>query len=209
MLDIRNPIFTPDGSRVYFQRYEEDLGDVSSIYGATWSLASDGSGVPDLFETPLDSACGGQAEPVFDPATGDLVLEHSVCIDTSNEGFYLYGVDGTQKQKLVDTTSLTTWERGGGVHDCKDFLCSAFPQGGAAGAIYLVDPAGAQMAPLVVGSAGTIPTWPTLSPDDSHLVYCLRNTSTNAADLHVVDLTTTDLADTALTADGASCAPAF
>src|SRR5690606_2289 len=109
----------------------------------------------------------------------------------------------------LDTAPFTTWDRGVYAHDGSAFLFSAFDDETGVGGLYVVVPASGQLGLVVVGDERTIPSHPALSPDDSHIVYCLFDTETNTRDLHVIDLTTDDLTDTPLTTDGVSCSPAF
>lgn len=202
-IDVRNPAFSADGAKVYYAYGEQTIG--SSAGGTrTWSVAADGSALPELLDTP--AACSVASAVSVDPATGKVLITQAVCAQASDNAFVFFTANGQPAETVLPFGSLSPslnqprWAPDGSV-----FLFGA-SEGSAAGLYaYLTDKKAASKI-IDAGPNRTIESG-SVAPDGSAIVYCLRDG--DAKDLHVLDLTKTPPVDSALTNDGASCNPSF
>ncbi|MCA9597950.1 MAG: hypothetical protein KC776_31780 [Myxococcales bacterium] len=200
-VDVRNPAFTPDGQNVFYEYGEYNGG---SWFVAPWWVAANGSAVPSLFQTSLGCSINGNV--AFNPATGDLLMEHTVCIPGTKGGYYLYPAAGGAPVQLVDEAGANL-ERPVFSHDGSAFLFTARSASDGIQSAYLYFMAQQQIAPVIDGASGVDIVNGAIAPDDAHIVYCVQQGS--STDLHVLDLTVDPPADKVLTNDGASCDPVF
>lgn len=207
-VDVREPVFNLDGTRVIYDHGESDTG--TSGYVSIWSVAADGSELPSSLDLPKNNACAVNNDGLLNPKTGDLLVEHSVCIGAEPSGYFSYPSAGGEPVQLFDDDGATlTGGRPVFSSDGAAILFVARPHATQVTSIYLLAVATKQVGALIEGSADIDVLNPALSPDDSHLIYCRHDRTSGAHDLHVVDLTTDPIQDTPLTTDGVSCEPVF
>jgi hypothetical protein len=215
-ISVDAPMFTADGTGILY-----DFGnwwyEGTSLQGGSfpWRVPA-GGGLPDSFPTVTSCTV---IEPSVNPATGEILLIHSVCVNSEDEGIFLYpSTGGTTPEKLVDygygagqmRPSLTTasW-----VGDGSGFVFVAtvdIPANDTTvetSALLAYDMATATISPLVLAEPNTYITSATIAPDATSLVYCLRHD--DVTDLHAIDLTQAEPEDRPITTDGKSCYPAF
>jgi Tol biopolymer transport system component len=198
-IDVRNPSFSPDGQNVYYE-YGEYTG---SWYVAPWWVAADGSAVPSLLQT--EPNCTINSNPTFNPVTGDLLLQHTVCLGGVHGGFFLYAKGGGEPVHLVDDQGLDLdfpvfTADGSGllfVARTSDQIQSLY--------MYVFDTQ--QIVTVVAGTADVGVVNAALSSDLQHLVYCLKQG--DSTDLWMLDGTVDPPSTVRLTDDGASCDPVF
>lgn len=200
-IDVRNPSFSPDGQRVYFE-YGEYTG---SWYVAPWWVPADGSAVPSLVQT--DISCTINSNPTFNPVTGDLLLKHTVCLGGVHGGYFLYPKAGGAPVHLVDdqgsdlstTPPVFTSDGGGFLFTARtsDQIQSLF--------LYVMD--SQQILTLVAGDANTDIVNASISRDVLHVVYCVKQGG--SMDLRMLDASVDPATTVALTQDGVSCDPVF
>lgn len=216
-VEVRNPVFSADGATVLFN-YGEYWYEGTKLQGgsAVWSVPSDASSLPTL---PWAIPGCSVTSPSADPKTGRIVVNHSVCTDSGNEGLWLYTLDGSAPpEQLVKYGAIdpalepVAWAKDG----------SGFVFVGTIGkqvngttvskrSVLAFDLASKNVVEIAV------PTDPnaavrdaTLAPDASAVVYCLATdvpSGGQTLDLHLVDVTANPPTDTALTNDGKSCSP--
>ena len=201
-VDVRNPAFSSDGQRVFFD-YGEFAG--GSWYVAPWSVGADGSAVPELFQTNLSCSINGFAS--FNPVTGDLLLKHSVCVPGTPSGYYLYPKAGGAPVQLIDGDSFDLSERAVFSHAGESFLFTAKPSPGKESSLYLYVLASQKVQTLVNGENGYDVVNVALSPDNLQFVYCTSNG--DSKDLWLLDLSVEPFVHERLTQDGMSCSPVF
>lgn len=180
-----------------------------------WIVPAAG-GLPALF--PSVTSCT-VVNPSVNPATGDVRLVHSVCVNSQDEGLFLYpAAGGTEPIQLLT--------RGYGPDQVDPSLTTASWLGDGSGFIFvgsidiergdtidrspsllLFDMETLGVTPIIVPEADNYVRSGTVSADGSSLVYCLQHAA--GLDLHGLDLTQDPVVDAPLTDDGASCAPAF
>ncbi|MEZ4221913.1 MAG: hypothetical protein R3B13_13355 [Polyangiaceae bacterium] len=200
-IDVRNPVFTPDGLNVFYEYGEYNGG---SWYVAPWWVGSGGNAVPSLFQT--QQSCSINNNPAVNPVTGDLLLKHTVCLPSVKGGYYLYPAAGGTPTQLVDETG-SDLRRPVFSFDGSAFLFTARSSTDQIQSLYLYLLSTQQLALVISGSQGVDVVDGSFAPDNAHIVYCVNQAgSTN---LRLFDLSVDPPVDTPLTSDGASCSPVF
>lgn len=202
-IDVRDPAFSPDGQFVVFDYGE---GDFQEGYVAPWVVSAAGDSLPSLLETDFDCSVNGNGR--FNPATGDLLLAHVVCLPEVDSGYYLYPSNGGAPDYIVNEVGgdLST-EPPAFSHDGAVLAYTARSYADEVQSLYAYILGERTVVPLVLGAEGIDIVNASIAPDDLHLVYCVRQG--DAYDLRLLDLTTEPATDTALTDDGVSCDPEF
>ena len=202
-IDVRDPAYSADGQYIVFDYGE---GDSQGGYVAPWVLAADGSSLPSLIQTNLDCSVNGNA--AFNPVTGDLLLEHAVCIGSQKGGYFLYPNAGGGPDFLVNDTGISiSGEPPAFSADGSLFVFTARAYSDNVQSLYAYIMRDRTVVPLIAGSPGTDIVNASFSPDDRYMVYCIR--TDNAYDLRVVDFGLDPPVDSALTSDGISCDAVF
>jgi hypothetical protein len=216
-IEVRDPVFSLDGASVLY-----DFGNYwyegTSLKGgsAPWGVSSAGNGVPSLF--PTQASCT-IVSPSFNPATGDVVLIHSVCVNSSDVGIFSYPKAGGAPTKLVaqaygvgfvrPSLEAVSW-----IVDGSGFIFPGLTDVQASNttntvrALFAYSVAKNAFSAIVLPQAGETVQNAAISKDAQTIVYCVRHAD-STTDLHVVDLTPSTPTDTALTTDGKSCSPKF
>lgn len=213
-IDVSTPVFSADGASVIF-----GLGNYwwenNMLAGGTWpwSVSATG-GLPTQWPTPIDCSV---VYPSRNPATGQLLFIHSVCIPGgAGNGLFLYPANGSSTpQQLVASSrasggidvSLSTpsW-----LADGTGFLyiASSADTDWRPG-IFLFDLAHATSTLLLPPPADSAIDDVAISPDGTKIVYCLRDYASSSQNLLLIDLVPATPTTTALTTDGKSCSPSF
>ncbi len=202
-IDVRDPAFSADGQNVVFDYGE---GDVQGGYVAPWFVPADGSALPSSIDTNLDCSVNGNA--AFNPATGDLLLTHVVCLPGVGAGFYSYPAAGGAPEYLVDEKGVSiasdppAFSADGSV-----FVYAARSDSDNIQSLYVYVVSQKQVSPLLLGGNGVDIVNATFAPDNAHMVYCTK--AGDAYDLHLIDLGVDPPTDVPLTNDGASCDAVF
>lgn len=211
--DISYPEWTADGSKVLYD-FGEYWWENQQFRGGTFPwIVSAAGGASSEFQTP--TVCS-VLYPARNPATGEFLLIHSVCIpgESDGDGLYLYPAAGS----LTPTQLVASAHVDGNV-DVSLVKPAWWPDGSAilfVGGMVETNWAWSLLAyDLTQRSLILIATPPdgssiygvAVAPDASKLVYCLRQDDTGAEDLHLMDLTQNPVTDTAITHDGRSCDP--
>lgn len=216
--DVSNPEWTADGSHVLF-----DFGTYwyqgGTLRGGSfpWSISAAGGDAPSSVLTPTD--CGQVIYPSRNPVTGDILFLDEICIPGQGEGdgLYLYPADGSKTPKKIIASAHVDG-------NVDVFLAKPawFPDG--SGFLFIGGVTETDWRPSLLAYDMTndkislLATAPeetgidsvALSPDATKVVYCLRqNNGAFVANLHLIDLTSSSLTDTAITTDGKSCSPSF
>jgi hypothetical protein len=210
------PVFSLDGASVLY-----DFGNYwyeGTLQGGTapWSVSAAGNGVPKLF--PTQASCS-IVNPSVNPATGDVVLIHSVCVNSSDAGIFSYPKAGGAPTKLVaqaygvgnvrPSLQAVSWVVDGsaflfvGLTDVQRNNTTATVR-----ALFAYAVAKNTFSAIVAPQDGETVQNATISKDALTIVYCVRHADATT-DLHVVDLTPSTPTDTPLTTDGKSCSPKF
>ena len=214
-IDVSNPMWTADGASVIFD-YGEYWWEGTTIKGGTfpWVVSAAGGQFPSA--VPTTTACT-VLYPSRNPATGDIVFVHSVCIPGSGaSGLYLYPERGSTDPKPLIVSSRAS----GGVDvfsgtaswvaDGSGFLfLGSTEETNWSPSVLAYDMAGDTAAMVVPSPAGSSIRNVAASPDGSKFVYCLHDDDTSKEDLHLVDVSKSPPTDTAITNDGKSCRPSF
>jgi Tol biopolymer transport system component len=202
-IDVRDPAYSPDGQFVVFDYGE---GNGQSGYVAPWIVSSAGGSLPSLFQTGLDCSVNGNA--AFNPVTGDMLLMHVVCIGGVKGGYYLYPKQGGAPDYLVNEqgASLSS-EPPAFSFDGSVFVYSARAYADNIQSLYAYVMSERKVAPLVLGAQGMDIVNAAFSPDNAHMVYCVRQG--DVYNLRVIDLSLNPPTDKALTNDGVSCDAVF
>lgn len=213
-LEVSDPMWTADGANVIFN-FGEYWWEGTNLKGGTfpWVVSAAG-GVPS--ELPTSTACT-VLQPSRNPATGDMLFIHSVCIPGSGtSGLYLYPEGGSENPKQLLASSRTSGgvdvflETPSWIADGSGFLfLGSTEQTNWTPGVLLYDMAKGTATTLVAPPANGIIDSVTISSDGSTLVYATRNNDTGAHDLHRIDLTLSKPTDTAITTDGKSRRPWF
>lgn len=217
-IEVEDPAFSADGNQVIysFGNYWYE-GTTLSGGALPWRVPAAGGSLPSPF--PSNQGCS-VLNPSTNPATGEVLFRHSVCISSADEGLFLYPAEGGSKpKKLVGQTygpggvdpSLETasW-----VADGSGFVfvgTTEVSRNGTTEAVrslFLYDMAKGSVSPLVVPPPNNYVWNATIAPDASSIVYCLKQ-GDDRYDLHLIDLTATKATDVAITTDGKSCQPRF
>lgn len=214
--DVGDPEWTADGAHVVYD-FGSYWWEGTTLKGGSfpWLVAADGKSLPSSLEVqPICSVL----YPSRNPATGDFLFIHSVCVPGQGDGsgIYLYSAQGeADPTQLVSSTRVSggvdvfltkpSWFSDGsgflfvgGVEDT-DWRPSLLAYDAQTGDISLIVP-----APEGSGVRGVA-----VSPDSSKIVYCTYDTESDAQDLHLIDLSPATPTTVALTDDGNSCDPAF
>lgn len=217
-IEVDRPAFTQDGSELIYNFGNYWYAGTTLKGGSfPWSVSATGGALPAGFTTI--SSCS-VLHPAVNPATGEVLFIHSVCIRSADEGLFLYPKNGgTAPTMLVRARqgagqvdpSLTppSW-----VADGTGFVFVALASVDRSGttdtaqSLFLYDMTTNQTAPLVIPDPDEYVQAAAIAPDASAIVYCLRHGS-DAYDLHLIDLTTDPATDSPMTTDGKSCYPTF
>jgi hypothetical protein len=215
-ISVQDPVFTGDGRSVIY-----DFGnwwyEGTELQGGSlpWSVSTQGD-VPEFFSTI--SSCS-VINPSVNPATGDVLFIHSVCVHAEDEGIFLYpSGGGTEPTKLVD--------RGYGAGEVDPYLEKASWVADGSGFIFVgtievtrgtetdtansllaFDMTSGEIKVLVIPDAETSVRSAAVARDGSAIVYCLAHD--DVTDLHAIDLTLDPPEDAPITDDGKSCDPVF
>lgn len=215
-ITVQDPVYNLDGSAIIY-----DFGnwwyESTTLQGgsAPWFVSTSGEDLPELF--PISASCT-VVDPSINPATGEVLLVHSVCVSSADEGIYLYPPDGGEPTKLVN--------KGYGPNGVDPALQKASWLGDGSAFVFVgtieVDRAGqietansllyydmetAEIGVLVIPDSGANVRNATISPDGSVIIYCLAHDG--GLDLHAVDLTLDPPEEAPITNDGKSCDPSF
>ena len=211
-ISVDSPAFTADGSGVLY-----DFGnwwwEGTTLQGGSFPwLAPLNGDLPKSF--PTIASCS-VINPAVNPATGEVLFIHSVCVSSADEGLFLYPKKGGTNPTLlvprltgsghVDPSLETASWAGDGSGFV--FVGDVDVSSGRASALLAYDMASGDLSALVVAEAGTRVQSATLSADATRLVYCLAHDG--VYDLHAIDLTLNKPVDEPITSDGKSCDPAF
>jgi Tol biopolymer transport system component len=204
-VDVRNPTFSQDGQRVYY-----DYGEYSggSWYVAPWWVPPDGSAKPQLFEIAVER-CSINFVAAANPATGDLLVKHTVCIPGTHGGYFLYPRAGGAPVQLVDDALINlSTERPTFSPDGAGFLFTARDANGIQSLYaYLFDTQ--QISLVIEGTPDMDVVTGVFSPDFSHIVYCVKEKGGGSTDLWALDVSVNPPSNQRLTQDGQSCHPVF
>jgi hypothetical protein len=202
-IDVRDPAYSPDGQFVVFDYGE---GDSAGGYVAPWVVAADGNSLPSLFETNLDCSVNNNA--AFNPVTGDLLLEHAVCIGAGKVGFYSYPSGGGAPDYLVNDQGMSlSSEPPAFSADGSVFVYSGTTYSDNIMSLYAYIVSERRVVTLIPGGVGIDILNATFSPDNTHMVYCVKQG--DAYDLRLVDFGVDPPTDSPLTNDGISCDAVF
>lgn len=211
--DVDYPEWTADGAEVVY-----DFGtywwEGGQLMGGTFpQVVSAAGGVPTFPTTSTDCSV---LYPSHNPATGDFLFVHSVCVpgQGDGDGIYLYPPEGSATPTQVVASAHVE-----GSVDVSLRKPVWFPDGTGflfmgglaetdwSWALLAYDGQTGSISVIVAPPAGASVYGVAIAPDASKLVYCLRQGDTGAEDLHLMDLTANPVTDTALTHDGNSCDP--
>lgn len=199
-IDVRDPVFSKDGSTVYYTFGESNRG-----FGGTrtWSVSAAGGSLPSLIDSNATCSDVGQASV---GANGALLLVQSTCQNEADEGFFAYPATG-EPVKVFGTEGSNTVSPVGWAPDGSGFLL-ALSDRNSVGSLHFYSGA-TQTAPMIVqGTRDVAFVRGAAMLADGKIVYCVRS-GTGAEDLHVVDASATPPTDTPLTTDGKSCDPRY
>lgn len=213
--DIGYPEWTADGAQIVYD-FGQYWWEGATFKGGSfpWIVSAAGKVPPSSFPTPSDCTV---LYPSRNPASGEFLFIHSVCVpgQGEGEGLYLYPASGGKNpQKLVDSS------HGDGGVDVFLAKPSWFSDG--SGFLFLGGTADTDWRPsllacdltnntismLVPAPVGTGIQRVAVSADTSKIVYCLSRDD-GREDLHLIDLSLTSPTDVELTTDGKSCHPSF
>lgn len=214
-IDVSNPEWTADGSHVVYTYGEYWWENVTLKGGSVpWSVSATGGQAPTLY--PVAFGCS-VIYPSRNPATGELLLIHSVCVPgVGASGLYLYPAAGGS-----NPTALILSSRAADGIDVSLSKPAWFTDGSgflfiAAAAVtnwvpglFVYDATQHTVALVVAPPAGTVVDDVAVSRDMSKIVYSLRQTADSSTNLHLIDLSQATVTDVAITTDGKSASPAF
>ena len=214
-ITVQDPAFTVDGSAIIYD-YGEWWYEGTTLQGGSqpWAVSLAG-GLPEYL--PTNAGCT-VVDPSVNPVTGDVLLVHSVCVKSQDEGIFLYPIDGSEPTQLVARgygagqvdPSLT---RASWVADGSGFIFIGAIDVERAGttdrppSVLLFNMTSQEVSSVVIPDADTYVRSATISADGLSLVYCLQQG--DALDLRGIDFNQEPAVDAALTDDGMSCDPAF
>lgn len=208
-IDVRNPMFTRDDAQVLY-----DYGTATSGggYVAPWIVGVEGGKVPTLFPTS-EPACSNVVMPATNPKTGEVLIEHSVCVNDDEEGYWLYPAGGstTPKQLLRSAGMSLTGDTPRWAADGTAFLFTGTENQTGFRSLFIWGDANGGTFGKVLQGSETARIWNgTIAPDNGSIVTCVHEGPDGTLEnLHVLDLTVDPPVDTALTTDGVSCDPRF
>jgi hypothetical protein len=215
-LSVQDPVFTGDGRAVIY-----DFGtwwyEGTTLEGGSlpWLVSTSGD-LPELF--PTVTSCS-VIDPSVNPATGDVLFVHSVCVNAEDEGIFLYpSAGGSEPLKLVDRgygpgTVDPSLEKASWLADGSGFVfvgnieITRGAETDTASSLLAYDMNSGEVGVLVIPEPDTSVRNAAVAPDGAGIVYCLAQD--DVYDLHVVDLTVDPPEDVAITNDGKSCSPGF
>jgi len=215
-IDVQGPVFSADGGSIIY-----DFGnwwyEGTTLNGGSlpWLVSTQGD-VPESF--PTISSCS-VIEPSVNPATGDVLFVHSVCINAADEGIFLYpSAGGTEPVKLIDrgygagevdpSLEPASWVGdGSGFIFVADMQVTRGADTDTASSLLAFDMATGDIGVLIIPEPNTSVRNAAIAPDGSGIVYCLYHD--DVYDLHAIDLTLDPPEDAAITDDGKSCSPVF
>lgn len=211
---VQDPVFTADGSSIIF-----DFGtwwyQGTTLEGGSqpWFVSTQGD-LPELFPT---SASCTIVDPSINPATGEVLLVHSVCTNSADAGIYLYpSTGGSDPVKLVNRgfgagAVDPALEKASWLADGSGFIFVGTIEvtrgdvTDTASSLLAYDMATGDVSVLVIPDVDTRVRNAAIAPNGDGIVYCLAHDE--VYDLHVVDLSVDPPVDTAITDDGISCSP--
>ena len=213
-IDVSNPAWFADGQSVLFTVGNYWWENNTLAGGSSpWFVGAAG-GLPSQWNAPIDCSV---VYPSRNPATGQMLLIHSVCVPGgAGNGLFLYpaGGDSAPHQLLASSraaggidVSLSTpsW-----LADGTGFLfIAASSDTDWSPGVFLFDLARGTATLLVPPPANGAIDAVAISPDGTKIVSCLRDFTTSAQNLQLIDLTPAPPAVTPLTTDGKSCYPSF
>lgn len=208
-LSVGDPMWTQDGSRVIFG-FGEYWTNGTRLEGGSfpWSVSARGDDPPSPVETPTSCTV---LHPSRNPATGDMLYQHSVCIPGQGEsGLYLYPEQGTTTpQRLPGLTDVDVYlATPSWLADGSGFLfLGSAARTNEPARIFAYDLGAGAATALLTAPAGSYLRGVAVAPDGTKIVYCLE--TGDRRDLHVVDATVSPATDVPLTSDGVSCQPSF
>lgn len=213
-IEIEAPMWNADGTKIVYE-FGNYWFEGTTLKGGSlpWSVSSQPGHLPSSFPTNVGCSV---LNPARNPKTGELLFRHSVCVNSNDEGLFLYPAAGGAPKKLVaqaygpglvDPSLETAGWAGDG---------SAFAFVGTTPltrnntteqvrSLFVYDMSKATFTPIVEPPSGSYVQDATVAPDSSAIVYCLREG--DAYNLHLIDLTGAQATDTAITTDGKSCHP--
>lgn len=201
-VDVRTPTFSADGKTVYYG-YGEASANGSGVT-RTWSVAADGSSLPDLLDIP--ASCSTGSVPSVDPATGKVMIIQETCASSTDEGFFFFTADNQATEPVLAFGDLDTrFDQARWTPDGSLFVFAARQSNVAS--LYAYVPAQKKLAIIVQGTDALAVEAGAVSPDGNYVVYCA--TEGGGTNIHVLDLTKEPAVDTPVTKDGISCHPAF
>lgn len=203
-IDVRDPLYAPDGARVAYDRGE---GNGNGGYVAPFAIATTGGALPEAIELPRSEHCSTNLAAAYHPLSGDLLMQHSVCQDDSDEGYFLYPKAGGNAAYLVDEAGVSYDGKPSFSHDGSAFVYMARFDSTQIQSLLLYSMTDKKVVELVAGAAGRDIVAASFAPDDRHVVYCVRENG--ATNLRVLDFSRSPAKDKALTTDGKSCNPVF
>ncbi|HEX2874523.1 MAG TPA: hypothetical protein VHP33_24890 [Polyangiaceae bacterium] len=216
-LEVESPVYSLDGTRIIY-----DFGswwyEGTTLEGGSfpWSVTTTGNDLPEPF--PTITSCT-VIEPSVNPATGDVLLVHSVCIKSDDEGIFLYPKDGgTEPVKLIDrgygagavdpALTRASWlADGSGFVFVGGIEVTRGETTATANSLLAYDMETGDISVLVIPDAETHIRSAAIAPNGDGIVYCLAHD--DLLDLHAVDFTVDPPVDSAITDDGISCSPVF
>ncbi len=215
-ISVDDPVFSADGRDIIY-----DFGnwwyEGTTLEGGSlpWSVAARG-GVPMPFETTAGCSI---IHPSVNPATGEVLFVHSVCVRSDDEGLFLYPPrGGTEPIKLVDkgfgpgavdpSLEKASWlADGSGFTFIGNIEVTRGESTEIATSLLAFDMTTQEIRVLVIPDAETSVRNAAVAPDGSVIVYCLAHDGGH--DLHAIDLTLDEPEDVPITDDGKSCSPGF
>jgi hypothetical protein len=216
-IDVQGPVFSLDGQSIIY-----DFGtwwySGTTLQGGSlpWIVATSGKELPGSFPTNIGCSV---IEPSVNPATGDVLFVHSVCISSADEGLFLYPKDGgSEPTKLVDRgygagNVDPALEKASWLADGSGFVFVGTTEvtrddvTSNVNSLFLFNMETGNASVLLVPDAGTNIRNAAIAPNGDGIVYCLAHDE--VYDLHAIDLTVDPPEDSAITDDGISCSPVF
>ena len=215
-ISVQGPVFTNDGQGIIYE-FGNWWYEGTSLEGGSfpWFVSTDGT-LPEPFPTILSCTV---VDPSVNPVTGEVLLVHSVCVNSADEGIFLYpSTGGTKPIQLVargygagavdPALQKASWLADGSGFI---FVGNIDVQRGAdtdvTASILLFDMETGQASVLFSPDADTDVRSAAIAPNADGIVYCLAHD--NVLDLHAIDLTVDPPEDSVVTDDGISCSPGF
>jgi len=215
-IDVQGPVFTADGGGIIY-----DFGnwwyEGTKLQGGSlpWFVSTQGD-LPTFF--PTVSSCS-VINPSVNPATGDILFVHSVCVNAADEGIFLYpSTGGSEPVKLIDKgfgagAVEPRLEKASWLADGSGFIfvgtieVTRDADIDTANSLLAYDMATGDITTLLIPDVGTSVRNAAIAPNGDGIVYCLAHDG--VYDLRAIDLTMDPPVDAAITDDGISCSPGF